>query len=430
MFHKSANIDEIALQDTPRVKRALLVCFAAGMLIFLWGAFVEKNGRAWQSLLVNTMFLGSISFGGILFSIMLTLTNAIWGRPLKRVAESMATFIPLFFLFILILLFGLDHIFEWTHPDLVILEKSGWLDPAFFITRHVVFLSLAAVVTFIYLRAAILPDLQKIGVKPSIFLFRTAKKDCRSKSPGMEDRLHRAKMLAPFLAIIIVVLLTMQAFDWILSLDQEWHSTLFGVHHIISGFLGALVVLLIVSGFALSVFPTHGYFTADRHQDLARLVFAASLFLNYILFSQILVIWYGDIPTETSFLVLRMQSEEWRFSFRLLVLLLFFVPFFGLLSRRACRSVLITRVTGFLMLVGLWLEKYVLIVPSIQEYHLLTVKNPADAVLPGFQAGFYEIFITLGSLAAFLFCMLWLLQRVPFVPVSDPLLKSQEIPSA
>lgn len=425
MFHQSADIRDIKLQDTPRVKRVLLVCFAAGMLLCLWGAFVEGSGRAWQSLLVNTMFLGGISFGGILFSIMLTLTHAVWGRPLKRAAESMAAFIPLFFICLLILFFGLNHIFEWTDPDLVIPEKSAWLDPAFFVVRHLSFFCIAVAVTAIYLRAAILPDVIRAGVKHPFFLFRTGKKEERSKSPEREVILHKANVIAPFLAIIIIVLMTMQAFDWILSIDQEWHSTLFGVHCIISGFLGTLAVLLIVSGFAVKYFPAPGYFTPGRHQDLARLVFAASLFLNYLIFSQILVIWYGDIPNETAYLVLRMKSEEWGFVFKLLVVLLFITPFLGLLSRRACRSISVTRAVGVIVLAGLWLEKYILIVPSVQEYYLLTGRISPDSGLPGFQVGLYEIAVTLSSLSAFLFCMLWMLQKVPLLPLSDPLLKSQ-----
>jgi len=163
------------------------------------------------------------------------------------------------------------------------------------------------------------------------------------------------------------------------------------------------------------------YITIERYHDLAKLTFAFCALWTYLIFSQVLVIWYGNLPEETPYLILRMQSVEWGWMFWFLLILLFIIPFFGLMSRTACNSIWFSRLIAVDVLVGLWLEKYFLIVPSIQENQASAGLIDASGGLPGFAPNIFDVSITLGVLGVFLLSYFWFLQRVPAVPISDAL---------
>jgi hypothetical protein len=231
----------------------------------------------------------------------------------------------------------------------------------------------------------------------------------------------RAKTIAPLLAVLFFLLCTLLAFDWMMSIDQEWFSTMFGAQYAVSNIIGAAAALLIIAGIARKDFQLDEYITIERYHDLAKITFAVCALWTYLVFSQILVIWYGDLPEETPYLIMRMQSLEWGWMFWVLFFLMFLIPFFGLMSRTACNSIWFSRLIAVEVLVGAWLEKYFLIVPSIQENNARAGLIDAGSGLPGFSPNLYDISITLGVFGVFLLSCLWFLQRVPVVPISDAL---------
>ncbi|MCP4689031.1 MAG: polysulfide reductase NrfD, partial [Desulfobacterales bacterium] len=118
--------------------KKLLLCFVGvGVIGFLVGLIGSSSHLAWRALLVNTLFFGGIALGGLGFSVMFTLTNAKWGRPIKRLAEALSAFTPIAALLLCLLFFGADHFFEWMDHDKVMHVKAGWLNFPFFIIRNV-----------------------------------------------------------------------------------------------------------------------------------------------------------------------------------------------------------------------------------------------------------------------------------------------------
>jgi Ni/Fe-hydrogenase subunit HybB-like protein len=194
------------------------------------------------------------------------------------------------------------------------------------------------------------------------------------------------------------------------------------VQYAVANLAGAAAALMIISGIARKHFHLDEYITIDRYNDLSRLTFVLCALWTYLIFSQVLIIWYGNLSEETPYLILRMQSLEWGWMFWLIFILMVIIPFFGLLSRAACRSIRFSRLVAADILLGLWLEKYFLVVPSIQENNASAGIIDASNGLPGFSLNFYDVSITLGVLGVFLLSYLWFLQRVPVVPISDPLL--------
>ena len=418
-----ALLEQTRFSISDRLQKILLGFVVIGIIGFVIGLIGSNSYLAWQALLVNTMFFGGIALGGLAFSLIFTITSAEWGRPIKRLAEALSAFIPIGALLLCLLFFGADHLFEWVDHDKVIHTKAGWLNLPFFVIRNVVALVLFVAGGLYYLKTVIRPD---IGLAGRLRGFGNTFADRLVKNYGSQEEEEavaekRAKTIAPIMALFFFALSTLLAFDWMMSIDQEWFSTMFGAQYAISNIIGAAAALLIIAGIARKDLQLDEYITIDRYHDLAKLTFAVCALWTYLIFSQILVIWYGDLPEETPFLILRMQSVEWGWMFWVLFFLMFFIPFFGLMSRTACNSIWFSRLIAVEVLVGAWLEKYFLIVPSIQENNARAGLIDASNGLPGFSPNFYDISVTLGVFGVFMLSCVWFLQRVPAVPISDRL---------
>ena len=416
-------LESIQFSLNPNTRRILRILTALGIVSFVGGLIGGYQQQVWQALLVNMMFFGGIALGGVIFSVIFTITSAQWGRPIKRLAEAMAGFIPVSMVLMIVLFFGMEYFFIWVDHDAVIHSKAGWLNTSFFVLRNVFMMGLAALIVWIYLKAVLRPD---IGLAKKLINFSNTFADRLVRNYAAQQTEESssdqtAKRLAPVLGLIFALLCTMQAFDWMMSIDQEWFSTMFGVQYAIANLLGAAAALMIISGIVRNKFGLESYITIDRYHDLSKLTFSACAMWTYMVFSQVLVVWYSNMPEETPYLILRMQSVEWGWMFWLILVILFIVPFFGLMSRTACNSIWFSRWVAVEILIGLWLEKYFLILPSIQENSIEKGILEAGRGLPGFSLNIFDLTITLGFLGMFLLSYIWFLQRVPMVPISDQL---------
>ncbi len=422
-------LEKCRFMPTIRQKRYLWGSVLVGLLTAGIGMLLGKDRLVWQALLVNAIFFGGLGIGTFMFSVIFTVTNARWGRPLKRLSEAAIAFFPVTALLFVVLLWGADVLFEWTDPQKVLHSKEGWLNFEFFAIRNIVMLLLFGFVSWLYLKASLKPDLG----------LAAEHRPCRSKLAafvrsrfGDEESEKKAaesipKRLAPVLGVLFVLLSTLLAFDWMMSLDQEWFSTLFGVQYFVSNLMAGAAFLMIVSGYFREKIGLAPFFSIKQYHDISKLTFSACLLWSYMVFSQVLVVWYGNLPEETPYLVMRMQSEEWSWLFWLIGCLLFAVPFFGLLSRTACNSIRFSRIIAAIVLIGAWLEKYLLIVPSVQENQI--DPHATQATLPGFELNWIDLGVTIGVAGAFVLCFIVFLQSVPILPIADRYFEKQDMRS-
>ena len=418
-----ALLEQTRFKTNPKLKKILLLLIIPGIVFFIAGLFTDKSYLAWQSLLVNTIYFTGVALGGLVFSVIFTITGANWGRPIKRLAEAMAVFVPIGAILFLVLFFGMSNFFEWVDHDKVIHTKEAWLNTPFFVLRNLFMMFITLVIGWIYFKSSLRPD---IGLAKKISSFNNTladffTKDYNSQNAEEQKEIKRSSFTAPIVGFAFAILCSLLAFDWMMSIDQEWFSTMFGVQYAMSNLVGASAALLIISGIVRQKYNLRDYITTDRFHDLAKLTFAGSAMWTYMVFSQVLVIWYGNIPEETPYLILRMQSLEWGWMFWLLCAMMFIIPFFGLMSRRACNSIWFSRIIAIELLIGTWLEKYFLIVPSIQENNASAGIIDASHGLPGFSLNIYDITLTVAMFCAFLLVYLLFLERVPIVPISDKL---------
>ncbi|MCG8338330.1 MAG: hypothetical protein MJE63_27815 [Proteobacteria bacterium] len=372
-----------------------------------------------QALLINTLFFFGLSHGSLMASAILTLTHAKWGRPVKRLAESTAFFIPVSWILFLILFAGMDHLFLWADPQQTLPQKTWWLNRPFFVIRNAVLVFITGLIGIIYVAKSIKPDLAYLQKKEPALLSRGAKKLTRFLKIQESKNSDSQVALAALYVALFIVLCCLVAFDWMMSLDQEWISTAFGFQYTVANLYAACAFLVL--GFALArrhkaLLP---YFSLERLNDLSRLLLVTSLLWTYLVFSQVLVIWYANLPEETPYLLLRMKDAHWDWLFDLLFVCLFAVPLLGLLTKKACRSPLVSSGVAIICLIGLWLEKYFLTVPTIQQH----LQYPGTGPLPYFSI--FDIAISLGMLAVFLLSIYYFLRIFPILPCSDPLLSKE-----
>lgn len=405
-------LEQSTLRLRPGWKTALWLFVALGVVMFIVGVASGQATRTWQAFLINTLFWGGLAQAGVMLSVIWQITDAKWGRPYKRLAEGFGAFLPFAFAAFILVMLGAKNVYEWvTHPMAV---KAAWLNMPFFATRQVIALLVLFGLSWIYVRNAVKPDLalaQKLipgwgGAYANKVLASYG--DHETEVVRLEKR---ARWMAPALGILYAGIISLVAFDWVMSLDQEWYSTLFGVFFFVGGLYSALALMLILVTATRKLPGLSEYMTINRHNDLGKLTFAIAMLYTYMAFSQYLVIWYSNLPEEAPFLVIRsIERTPWFPLFWTLFVVLFIFPYLGLMPRTVCRIPAVTAVFGVILFVGQWWAHYLLVVPSVQvshggDYHFLF--------------GGHEILLTIGFGGAFFLAFFSFMSKVPVLPISD-----------
>lgn len=346
----------------------------AGIVGFALANTYGLGARAWQAYLVNLLFWLGVAQGGVVVSASFYLTQGRWaGRAHYRLAEAFSGFLVLGFILFWVLYFGRTSIFPWiSHP---IAAKAGWLNVPFLFARDGIALFVMTVLSLWFVSVSRSEEARKWAETSGNILM----------PPKMVRR------LAPAVAICFAFVYTLLSFDLVMSLSPLWRSTLFGWWFFAGAFWSAVVTMAFSAVWLRRVLPEGNVFTHNRVlHDLGKMIFAFSIFWVYTLFAQYLVIWYGDIPVETFFIVVRTQYLPWAFISWLTLTLVWIIPFFVLLGRRPKRTPGILGTVALLGMIGIWFEVYVLVVPSL---------SPRTVPF-----GWVEILITAGFMGAFWLC--------------------------
>ncbi len=373
------------------------VLILVGIAAFLYGASGAYELRAWQAFTVNYVFWAGLAFGGVLFSAVLNLSKAVWGRPIKRVAEAFGAYLPVSFLLFWVLWPGRAHIFPWIGKPVP--EKQVFLNaPNMFAREGVCLLTLTLLsLLLVY-----------FSVKSDREWLRAGRPPVSTEYPW--SGLFRSQWrLSPVLPAAYAFILSLFAIDLIMSLSSEWYSTLFPGYYFIAAFYSAIAALYLFVLLGGNRLGLNRYLFPRQFHDLGKLTFGFAIFTGYLFYAQLLVIWYGNLPEETQFVILRTKLDPWKPWAWAVLLMVFVIPFVVLLSKR----IKITRVPMILILImilaGLWMERFLLVVPSTWSGR------------PGIPFGPLEVMISAGFVGLVWLCMTLFLCRVPVLPVSDPL---------
>ena len=363
----------VAPPQGPTTLLAALV--GLGALAFLMGLFAGAALRAWATFLVNLLFWSGLSAAGPAIAGMFELTEARWAVRIRRIATTTVAFMPVSFVLFLVLFAVMRLLYPWvTEP---IPKKAIWLNLPFVVVRTGVGLAALYWVSIRFARA--------VHASPA----------GASEDPGRAERARLAVVML-FLFVIVVSLL---GFDLVMSLEPTWFSALLGGYFTVGTIYSGFAFLVVLMGLLSMGRPTW-VMPPSEVQDLAKLVFATSIVWMYFFWSQYLVIWYGNVPVETRYMLARLFADPWRVLAIAAWLLGWLIPFAYLLGRLTGRPPQSHRIlvgVCSLSLFAMFLERTVLVYPAVLRH----------AVVP---YGLLDLLVTMG------FGALFALSYLVFVP--------------
>lgn len=371
-----------------------------GVGLFVALAMGDDPGRAWRSFHLNFLFFTGVAQGAIVFAATQKIAKADWSGPIIRFSEAAVAFLPISLICFLLIFVGRHELFPWIeHPTPA---RGQWLTTGWVFWRDLAALLAVFGVTLAFVHHDMKPDLAAMRHRVDGWRRRlydrllgdfTGAPDQLAK---LEDRVHR---LAPTLCLVYAWGFTLLAFDLIMSLAPYWISTLFGAFFFMGAFLTGLTMSGLMMVYWRGRLGMQEMIGRQQFHDLGKLIFGFSIFWAYLMYSQLLVIWYGNLREETSFVFYRLWGE-WRPIAILVGLMIFLIPFWGLIWVKSKTTTVTFTLFVAISLAGVWLERYLLVQPSLTEH------GPLFG-LPewGITAGFLGLFLLAYGLFARTFPM-------------------------
>lgn len=384
-----------APREIGRYQQLALIVGAVFMLLLVAGAFLPALGggvdQFFRSYLVGYVFWVGVTLGCLGILMLQHLTGGAWGLAIRRVLEAGTRTLPLMLLlFLPIAIFGLSHLYEWMHINEVteknvrrILEaKKPYLNPMFFLIRTAIYFAIWMGLMFL---------LNKWSAEQD----RTAERQYSKKmqylsGPGI---------------ILFVLTVTFASVDWVMSLNPEWFSTIYGLLYVAGWVLSAFALVIAVMVYLATRKPLAGVIQAPHFHDMGKLLLAFVMLWAYFSFSQFLIIWSGNIPEETKWYLHRLRGG-WGFVGLGLVILHFALPFVLLLSRDLKRNARRLATIAILIFVMRMIDVFWLVAPEFNRAHFKF--SWMDIAAP----------IALGGLWMAFF--IWQLSLRPLLPFNDP----------
>jgi Ni/Fe-hydrogenase subunit HybB-like protein len=378
----SSNDKNTAVLQT---KPWVLICLSLviiGLGAFIVGLMGRHPERAWQAYLINFLLWSGIAQGGLLFSVVMHTVKARWSGPLSNLAESFTAFFPISFGLFLILFLGRNDLFPWLHQDLH--GKEVWLNIPFLFTRDSVGLLILYGLGFSYLYHAFWLKLDRSISSGRIRTFLYKRWDQRI--PDAQTCNRRMTVFGILYILAFAIILSLIGFDLVMSMDPHWYSTLFGAYTFVKAFYVGLGGLIILAS-ALHLYPEIEFKLkpSDFH-DIGKLFFAFCLLWADFFYVQLVVIWYGNIPEETAYVIKRTMTPPWNSLAWFIFIICFIIPFFVLLNKKIKTKPGFMSILCAVVIMGIWLEHLLLIGPAL---------NPHASALP---LGFIDGLIFLGFL--------------------------------
>ena len=377
---------------------------AIGIASFGYGLSTDPD-TAWRAYHVNFIYFATLAQGGLCLACAIVIIDANWPGPIRHVAEGLAAWVPISFVLLALGYFGRESIHtNWIHG--APMGKEGWLTiPRVYITDLAILLVLS-VLSVRFLKLSVRPALQGAAERAprAKAMFARWSANWRGDEVELAESARKLRVLAPIIALIYAFGYTIVGYDQVMSLTPTWFSTMFGWYFGWSGFLSGIAMTTVICVLLRNAPGWENELTKDRFHDLGKMLFAFSIFWMYLFFSQYIVIWYGNLPEETQFFELRLGSQflqdTWFFVFDRLkepyvaTSLVawagcWILPFWILLGQAPKRSWYIVGPVAVIMLAGFWLERNVLVWPSLVANDGLAWLG---AVQLGIAAGFFGAF--------------------------------------
>lgn len=383
-----------------KAKLVTLSLIVVGVLFTTIGIFTLGDHALQRVLangLVNSFFFFSIGLGALFFLALQYATETAWYVSVKRMIEAIAGYLPIGILFLIVILAVITltdgaHIYLWMDPsttdpnsghyDAIIDGKSAYLNKIFFWIRTIAYLGCYYIFYLGFRRRSLEED----------------------RTGGTDIHFKNYKKGATFL-VFFAVFSSTQTWDWIMSIDAHWFSTLFGWYVFAGMWCSSMVVIILLTLYLKRL----GYLPRvnESHiHDIGKWIFATSFLWSYLWFSQFMLIWYANIPEEVTYYISRI--EDYKVMYFGMFMVNFIFPMLILMSRDAKRNTGIITFVGLVILAGHWMDVYLMVV--------------VGSMGPTSHFGIFELGVVILVLGVFLRVILGNLAKAPLTPVHHPYL--------
>lgn len=401
-----------------RARIVTIVLMLIGIVSLVLGYINLDGDRFWANLLINGLFFTFIGLGALFFIALQYATEAAWSQMVRRIYEALTAILPFGLAIIAIVLIAgsmhVHHIYHWmdsnVYPELImessiesghfeaaeapgpgvvenpeydkiISDKQAFLNLPFFWLRYVVYAGVFLFFAWYFRRTSLKED--EVG--------------------GTEIHKTNYRRGALFLVFFAVFSSTL-AWDWIMSIDTHWFSTMYGWYAFSGMWCTAMTSALILVLYLKSkgLLPM----VNDSHiHDMGKWMFATSFLWTYLWFSQFMLIWYSNIPEEVTYFYTRF--EHYGIPMFGMLLVNFILPMVILMARDAKRNVRFLITVGTIIFFGHWFDVYLMVIPGVVFDHW-------------YGMAIYEVGMLLGFLGAFMHFVLNALKKAKLVPENSP----------
>lgn len=366
-------------------QRALMV--AIGGIVLLAVGAVVAQAEFFQSYLYAYVFWMALTLGCLGILILHHLVSGSWGHIVQRYAESAARTLPYMAVLFVPILLGMHHLYPWSNHEVaaanhVVEKKLGYLNVPFFLVRQILYFG--------------------FWIFVALWLSKKSVEQDATADPHLTRKM---RVFSGPSMVFFVLTVTFASVDWMMSLEPEWFSTMYGVGRIVGAGLTALAFCIVLVRLLSKYQPLLEILNTRHVHHLGNLLMAFTILWAYIGFSEFLIIWSGNLPDDNMW-HLRRMNPEWSVFAAILIVGHFAVPLTLLLSRQLKRHIEpLARIAGGILVMRL-IDMYWLIYPAFNnhqlKFHWLSIVAP----------------IALGGIWVWLFVNH--LKRQPLLPLHDP----------
>lgn len=367
-------------------QRPALIIGGTGLAISVVGLVFNSATQFFYSYLFGYIFWLQLGLGGLGLVLIHHLAGGNWSLVIRRLQEAAMMTLPFMAVLFIPLLFGLPLLYEWARPeavahDEILQHKAAYLNVPFFIIRAVIYFAIWSAIAFI--------------------LYRWSARQDETASYSLAQR---SKILSGPAMALLIMTASFASFDWMMSLEPHWFSSIYGVMFIVGMMASAFTFAVLALAWLVDYPPLSEVVTYKHFNDLGNFLLASVMFWAYIQLSQYLIMWSGNLPEETPWYI-RRSAGGWQVVTVLLVALHFALPFLVLLSRRIKRSRSVLAAVAAVVFATRALDLFWSIAPALHT--------------TGFALHWMDITALVGVGGLWLGVFAWLLTRRPLIPRYD-----------
>lgn len=376
--------------EIDNLQRMAGIVGAIGIVATIVGAMTSSPEQFYRSYLVAYLWVLGPTLGCMALLMVHHLSGGAWGLGVRRLLEAAARTLPLTVLLFVPVVLGMTHLYTWTHDDVVrkdpiLLHKASYLNTNFFLIRAAIYFAVWGALTFILTGWSRAQDVTPTP-PPADRKFRTL------SGPGL---------------LFYGITITFASFDWVMSLDPHWYSTIFGLLFMIGQGLSGVAFMAFAAFVVSRRAPMDHVLSPNKFHDYGKLLLTFTMLWAYLAYSQFIIIWSANLPEEITYYVRRLQTGWVGLSW-VVLFGVFVIPYCMLLSRDLKRSASRLAYLGVFVLIMRYVDLYWMIQPMLNPEPHLHWLDLATAV---------------GLMGLWIAAFCWNLKGRALIPVNDPYLE-------